>query len=45
MTANLPAVAEPSASPDPTTPPKTGNIVEARDLVKSFGETPALRGA
>src|SRR5216684_4325807 len=23
----------------------TGNIVEARDLVKSFGETPALRGA
>jgi putative ABC transport system ATP-binding protein len=24
---------------------KTGNIVEARDLVKSFGETPALRGA
>src|SRR5260370_839976 len=22
-----------------------GNIVEARDLVKSFGETPALRGA
>jgi putative ABC transport system ATP-binding protein len=35
MTANLPAAAE----------PKTGNIVEARDLVKSFGETPALRGA
>ena len=34
-----------SASPDPTTPPKSGNIVEARDLVKSFGETPALRGA
>src|SRR5262252_6096844 len=25
--------------------PVTGNIVEARDLVKSFGETPALRGA
>src|ERR1700731_5506753 len=25
--------------------PKTGNIVEARNLVKSFGETPALRGA
>jgi putative ABC transport system ATP-binding protein len=25
--------------------PKTGNVVEARDLVKSFGETPALRGA
>jgi putative ABC transport system ATP-binding protein len=24
---------------------QTGNIVEARDLVKSFGETPALRGA
>src|SRR5215472_19256781 len=45
MTANLAATAEPSASPDPTTPPKTGNIVEARDLVKSFGETPALRGA
>jgi putative ABC transport system ATP-binding protein len=22
-----------------------GNIVEARNLVKSFGETPALRGA
>ena len=40
MTANLPAAAEPSA-----TPPNTGNIVEARDLVKSFGETPALRGA
>ncbi len=29
-----------------TTPePKTENIVWARDLVKSFGETPALRGA
>ena len=55
VTAYPPAAAEPSAisdpttpptaSPDPTTPPKAGNIVEARDLVKSFGETPALRGA
>src|SRR5689334_16673857 len=35
VTANLTATAE----------PRTGNIVEARDLVKSFGETPALRGA
>ena len=35
MTANLPAGVE----------AKTGNIVEARDLMKSFGETPALRGA
>ena len=35
VTANLAAAAE----------PKTGNIVEARDLVKSFGGTPALRGA
>ncbi len=35
MTANLPAVAG----------LQTGNIVEARDLVKSFGPTPALRGA
>src|SRR5215472_18171129 len=35
MTANLPAVAG----------LKTGNVVEARDLVLSFGETPALRGA
>jgi putative ABC transport system ATP-binding protein len=35
MTANLPATAE----------PESGNIVEARGLVKSFGETPALRGA
>src|SRR5271166_7100718 len=35
VTANLPAAADPGA----------GNIVEARDLVKSFGETPALRGA
>ena len=35
VTANLPAAAE----------PKTGNIVEARDLEKSFGQTPALRGA
>src|SRR5437773_8021431 len=35
VTANLAAAAE----------PKTGNIVEARDLVLSFGETPALRGA
>ena len=35
MTANLPAVAG----------LKTANIIEARDLVKSFGETPALRGA
>jgi putative ABC transport system ATP-binding protein len=34
MTANLHATAA----------PKTGNIVEARNLVKSFGETPALRG-
>src|SRR6266568_3525093 len=35
VTANLAAAAEPT----------TGNIVEARDLMKSFGETPALRGA
>ena len=35
VTANLAAAAE----------SRTGNIVEARDLVKSFGETPALRGA
>jgi putative ABC transport system ATP-binding protein len=35
VTANLAAAAE----------AKTGNVVEARDLVKSFGETPALRGA
>jgi putative ABC transport system ATP-binding protein len=28
-----------------TVQPKTGTIVEAQDLVKSFGETPALRGA
>src|SRR5439155_2925498 len=26
-------------------PPQAGNIGEARDLVKSFGETPALRGS
>src|SRR5215472_8403606 len=45
VTANLAATAELGASPDPTTPPKAGSIVEARDLVKSFGETPALRGA
>src|SRR6516164_8601271 len=35
MSANLPVAAE----------PMTGNIIEARNLVKSFGETPALRGA
>jgi putative ABC transport system ATP-binding protein len=35
VTAHLTAAAE----------PRTGNVVEARDLVKSFGETPALRGA
>jgi putative ABC transport system ATP-binding protein len=35
VTANLPAAAE----------PRTGAIVEARDVVKSFGQTPALRGA
>src|SRR5258708_32319482 len=35
ITMNLSATAEPT----------TGNILEARDLVKSFGETPALRGA
>jgi putative ABC transport system ATP-binding protein len=35
VTANLAATAD----------PQTGNIVEARNLVKSFGETPALRGA
>src|SRR5215468_7227039 len=36
MTADLPAV---------TASPGTATIIEARDLVKSFGETPALRGA
>ena len=25
--------------------PKSGNIIEARKVVKSFGQTPALRGA
>src|SRR6266487_3070868 len=35
VTANLAAAAEPT----------TGNIVEARDLEKSFGQTPALLGA
>jgi len=35
VTANLAVAAE----------SRTGNIVEARNLVKSFGETPALRGA
>jgi putative ABC transport system ATP-binding protein len=35
VTASLPAAAEPRAA----------NIVEARDLVLSFGSTPALRGA
>jgi len=35
VTANLHATAAPGA----------GSIVEARNLVKSFGETPALRGA
>ena len=35
VTADLAAAAE----------PRTGSIVEARNLVKSFGETPALRGA
>jgi putative ABC transport system ATP-binding protein len=35
VTANLPAAAE----------PKTGNLIEARDLHLSFGSTPALRGA
>src|SRR5216683_6313330 len=36
VTADLPAV---------TASPGAGNIVEARELVKSFGSTPALRGA
>src|SRR5215471_15986298 len=35
ITMNLPAAEEPT----------TGNILQARDLVKSFGETQALRGA
>jgi putative ABC transport system ATP-binding protein len=35
VTANLAAAA----------PPETGNIIEAQGLVKSFGETSALRGA
>jgi len=35
VTANLAVAAE----------PRTGKIVEAHNLVKSFGETPALRGA
>ncbi|MGH3150724.1 MAG: ATP-binding cassette domain-containing protein [Streptosporangiaceae bacterium] len=29
----------------PAAEPESGNIVEARNLEKSFGETPALRGA
>ena len=36
MTADRPAIAA---------DPGTGKIIEARDLEKSFGETPALRGA
>src|SRR5258708_39622739 len=36
VTADLPAV---------TAPHRTTKIIEARDLVLSFGETPALRGA
>ena len=36
VTADLPAIAA---------DPGTGKIVEARNLEKSFGETPALRGA
>ena len=35
VTANLPAAAE----------PKSGTVIEARDLHLSFGSTPALRGA
>jgi putative ABC transport system ATP-binding protein len=35
VTANLPAAAE----------PRTGNLIEARNLHLSFGSTPALRGA
>jgi putative ABC transport system ATP-binding protein len=35
VTASLPATAE----------PKTGNLIEARELHLSFGSTPALRGA
>src|SRR5512142_1690698 len=35
-----PVTANPAAAA-----PGAGNIVEARDLVKSFGQTPALRGA
>src|SRR5215469_403558 len=35
VTANLPSAVE----------PKSASLVEARNLVKSFGETPALRGA
>ena len=34
-----------TASPAVAAAPGAGNILEARDLVKSFGETPALRGA
>jgi ABC-type multidrug transport system ATPase subunit len=36
MTADRPAIAA---------DPANGKIIEARDLEKSFGETPALRGA
>src|ERR1700730_14850012 len=35
VNANLPAAAE----------PKSGTVIEARDLHLSFGSTPALRGA
>jgi putative ABC transport system ATP-binding protein len=43
VTEGLPDPADPA---DPAVAePKTGTILEARDLVKSFGETPALRGA
>jgi len=37
--------AQVSANRAGTAEPGSGNIIEARDLVKSFGETPALRGA
>ncbi|MBO0802088.1 MAG: ABC transporter ATP-binding protein [Nocardiopsaceae bacterium] len=50
MTADLPAGPAPGTTPGTTAPGTsaargTATIVEARNLVKTFGETPALRGA
>jgi putative ABC transport system ATP-binding protein len=45
LASGTPVTASPAAASPAAAEPTTGTVIEARDLVKSFGQTPALRGA